>query len=61
MQKEIDALEAEIELLERRLMNPAPWAKMMQGVRVEGDKVIIATKDNDTARILCGALLGEKE
>jgi len=38
--------------------------KLSKGVRVDGDKVIIAVKDNDAARWLCGLLIhvlwGEK-
>ena len=30
-----------------------------RGVRVEGDTVVISTKDNDAARDLCGALIEE--
>ena len=36
-----------------------PWAELMRGVRVEGDTVVISTKDNDAARELCGALIEE--
>ena len=36
------------------------WAGLMKGVRVEGDKVIITTKNNDMARELCGKLIEEK-
>ena len=36
------------------------WVGLMRGVRVEGDTVVISTKDNTVARDLCGALIGEK-
>lgn len=39
---------------------PRAWPAWMQGVRVEDDKVVIATKDNNTARALCAELLKEK-
>ena len=35
------------------------WVGLMRGVRVEGDTVVISTKDNDAARDLCGALIEE--
>jgi len=35
------------------------WRKLMKGVRVEGNKVVIATKNNDAAREVCGALIEE--
>jgi len=35
------------------------WAALMRGVRVEGDTVVISTKDNNVARVLCGALIEE--
>ena len=39
-------------------------SKLIKGVRVDGDKVIIAVKDNEAARWLCGLLIhvlwGEK-
>ena len=36
------------------------WANLIQGVRVEGDFVIIKVKGgNDAARELCGALIDE--
>ena len=39
---------------------PPPWAKLIQGVRVEGDFVIVKVKGgNDAARELCGALIEE--
>jgi vacuolar-type H+-ATPase catalytic subunit A/Vma1 len=38
------------------------WRKLIRGVRVEKDKVIIMAKGgNEAARELCGALLKEKE
>jgi hypothetical protein len=36
------------------------WVGLMRGVRVEGDTVVISTKDNNVARDLCGALIEEK-
>ena len=37
-----------------------PWAKLIQGVRVDGDTVIVKVKGgNDAARDLCGALIEE--
>jgi hypothetical protein len=37
------------------------WIESMQGVRVEGDTIVITVKGgNDAARELCGALLEEK-
>lgn len=39
---------------------PRAWAKLIQGVRVDGDTVIIKVKNgNDAARELCGALIEE--
>jgi hypothetical protein len=39
---------------------PRSWAKLIQGVRVDGDTVIIKVKNgNDAARELCGALIEE--
>ncbi len=39
---------------------PRAWAKLIQGVRVEGDTVVIKVKGgNDAARELCGALIEE--
>lgn len=35
------------------------WVGLMRGVRVEGDTVVISTKENDAARDLCGALIEE--
>jgi tripartite-type tricarboxylate transporter receptor subunit TctC len=37
----------------------AEWRELMKGVRVDGDKVVIATKSNEAARKLCGALIEE--
>lgn len=46
---------------ELRIVPPKrEWVGLIKGVRVEGDKVIIATKDNDAARELCGKLIEEK-
>ena len=37
-----------------------PWPKLMRGVRVEGDTVVITVKGgNEAARELCGALIEE--
>ena len=39
---------------------PRTWAKLIRGVRVEGDTVVISVKGgNDAARELCGALIEE--
>jgi hypothetical protein len=39
---------------------PRAWAKLIQGVRVDGDTVVIKVKGgNDAARELCGALVEE--
>jgi hypothetical protein len=36
------------------------WRKLIQGVRVEGDTVVVKVKGgNDAARQLCGALIKE--
>lgn len=35
------------------------WVGMMRGVRVDGDTVVISTKNNDAARELCGELINE--
>jgi hypothetical protein len=35
------------------------WVGLIRGVRVDGDNVIVSTKNNDTARQLCGELLRE--
>ena len=52
--------EQENQLLEEYYRNH--WSKLMLGVRVEGDLVIIKVKGgNEPARILCGELLKEKE
>ena len=41
-------------------MSKPTWANLIQGVRVEGDTVIIKVKNgNDAARELCGALIEE--
>ena len=44
-----------------QLIQPKPeWPKMMKGVRVEGDTVVITVKGgNEAARELCGALIEE--
>jgi len=40
--------------------NDADWRKLIQGVRVDGDTVVIKVKGgNDAARDLCGALIEE--
>ena len=40
--------------------NDADWRKLIQGVRVDGDTVVIKVKNgNDAARDLCGALIEE--
>ena len=47
--------------VEMRLMNePAHWATLIRGVRVEGDTVIVSVRGgNEAARALCGALIEE--
>ena len=47
--------------VEMQLMNePLPWTKLIRGVRVEGDTVIVSVKGgNEAARALCGALIEE--
>jgi hypothetical protein len=41
-------------------MSRQPWADLVQGVRVEGDFVIVKVKGgNDAARELCAALIEE--
>jgi hypothetical protein len=41
-------------------MHAKNWRKLITGVRVDGDKVIISAKGgNDAARELCGALIEE--
>jgi len=41
-------------------MSKPTWANLIQGVRVDGDTVIIKVKNgNDAARELCGALIEE--
>lgn len=51
--------------LRSALLQPAlsvPWAELMRGVRVENNTVVISTKGgNDSARLLCNALLLEKK
>jgi len=50
----------ENEMLENFYRNH--WSKLIQGVRVEGDKVVITVKGgNDEARCLCGELINEME
>lgn len=45
----------------RKVTTPA-WPKLIRGVRVEDDKVIITVKGgNEAARHLCGELLKEKD
>ena len=36
------------------------WVGLMRGVRVDGDTVVISTKNNHAARHLCALLLYEK-
>jgi len=50
--------EQENEMLEAFYRNH--WSKLILGVRVEGDTVVIKVKGgNDEARELCGALIEE--
>jgi len=38
------------------------WSKLIRGVRVEGDTIVITVKGgNDEARCLCGELINEME
>jgi hypothetical protein len=39
---------------------PAAWVGLMRGVRVDGNTVIISTKNNDMARQMCASLLNQK-
>jgi hypothetical protein len=39
---------------------PAAWVGLMRGVRVDGDTVVISTKNNYAARHLCALLLYQK-
>jgi len=44
----------------RSPMQAKNWRKLIKGVRVDGDKVIISVKGgNEAARELCGALIEE--
>ena len=55
-QEELDALN------EFYPATPRPWAKLMRGVRVENNTVIISLKGgNDAARQLCNELIREME
>ena len=55
-QEELDALN------EFYPATPRPWAKLMRGVRVENNTVIISLKGgNDAARQLCNELIKEME
>ena len=50
----------ENQMLEEHYCNH--WAKLICGVRVEGDTVLITVKGgNDEARCLCGELINEME
>ena len=52
--------EQENEMLEAFYRNH--WTKLIRGVRVEGDIVVITVKGgNDEARCLCGELINEME
>ena len=52
--------EQENQILEEHYRNH--WSKLIQGVRVEGDTVVVTVKGgNDEARCLCGELINEME
>jgi hypothetical protein len=52
--------EQENQMLENFYRNH--WSKLIRGVRVEGDTVVITVKGgNDAARCLCGELINEME
>ena len=54
LQKAIDEFDWE------SVYNDADWRKLIQGVRVQDDTVIVKVKGgNDAARKLCGALIEE--
>ena len=36
------------------------WTRLIKGVRVDGDTVVIKTKNNEAARDLCAELITEK-
>jgi hypothetical protein len=52
--------EPDYKTLAIQLQQQRTWVGLMRGVRVEGDTVVISTKDNNVARDLCGALIQEK-
>jgi hypothetical protein len=46
----------------RETVSKRQWIRLMRGVRVEGDTVVIAVKGgNAEARCLCGELINEME
>lgn len=50
----------ENEMVEQHYRNH--WSKLIQGVRVEGDTVVITVKGgNHDARCLCGEIINEME
>jgi len=52
--------EQETQILEENFRSH--WSKLIRGVRVEGNTVIITVKGgNDEARYLCGELINEME
>jgi len=52
--------EQENQMLEKFYRNH--WSKLIRGVRVEGDTVLITVKGgNDEARCLCGEIINEME
>lgn len=53
-------METETEQLEAHYRNH--WSKLIRGVRVENDVVILTVKGgNDEARCLCGEIINEME
>ena len=52
--------EQENQMLEKYYRNH--WSKLIRGVRVEGDTVVLTVNGgNDEARCLCGELVNEME
>jgi hypothetical protein len=52
-------MQSSVDKAVNRMSRPT-WANLIQGVRVDGDTVIIKVKNgNDAARELCGALIEE--
>lgn len=53
------SLRLAIEEAERQ--EPGAWAWLFRGARVDGNNVVLSTKDNDTARRLCAELLNARK